>query len=229
MVRWVLAWCAFYTRDVDGSLAAARRDELASDLFDQALWADEVGLGPRRVAATIAGRSARGVAADLHWRHTALRATAHMRGAGWAATRRGDGFAAALVAAVGLAVVSWGVYVIARTSGAAIAGEIAWGSQTFIALCGFTLAAACGLLLLLRRRTRTLGALWMVLPSAALVHLGLFQLFSISATAGVLMNSMPTWGLANGLAICGLIALFIAAAAWWWPERATPSSREVTR
>lgn len=36
--RWVLAWCAHDTRDLPDDVAAARRDELASDLHEQAIW-----------------------------------------------------------------------------------------------------------------------------------------------------------------------------------------------
>jgi len=35
--HWVLAWCAQYTRDLPEEVAAARRDELASDLHEHAL------------------------------------------------------------------------------------------------------------------------------------------------------------------------------------------------
>lgn len=218
-VRWVLAWCAFYTRGIDADLAALRRDELASDLFEQAAWGDDQGLGPRHVSATIVSRALRGAAADLLWRRGALRSMADLDGAGWARHRRREGLATAVVLVLAAALVSWGVYVVARATAAAATGDIRWGSDTYLALCAFSAMAACGLVLLMRRRTRWLGALWMAAPSAALIHLGLFQLFTVSATIGVLLNSMPAWGLANGLATAGLLTLFIAAAVWWWPGR----------
>lgn len=229
IVRWVLAWCALYTRGIPAAAAEGRRDELASDLFEQASWGDENALAPKRVAAVIAGRSIRGVVSDLLWRRGALRDAALEADTARVPALRRDMIALAVVLTVATVVVAWGGYVSIRTARAAALGEIAWFSETFLALCAFTLLAACGVVLLSRRRTRAIGALWMVLPSAALLHLGLFQLFSISATVGVLLNTMSMWGAANGLAIAGLVAVFLAAAVWWWPSRSRAARGEHVR
>ncbi|MDO9398242.1 MAG: hypothetical protein Q7T71_16980 [Herbiconiux sp.] len=225
-VALALWWCALYTRDVDGRISEARRSELESDLFEQGRWSAESGMRPARAAALVVGRSLRGMIADLLWRRTALSETWGDHYPSWARARRVDGVAAAVGVLAAACVTAWGSFVLLRAVVAAASGEIAWGSPTFIALVAYTGAAACGTVLLLRRRTRALGAIWMVLPSAALVHLGLYQLFSLSATVGVLRNAVPLWGSAEGLTMAGIGALFLAGAIRWWPaaDRARPSA-----
>lgn len=222
-VSLVLWWCALYTRDLDRRVATDRRDELVSDLHEQGLWASQSGMRPTRAAVLVVGRSLRGMIEDLFWRRTALMRTLGDRYPAWARMRRSDGAAAAVGLTAAACVTAWGAYVLLRVVLAAWSGDIAWGSQTFIAICAFTGASACGTVLLARRRTRALGAIWMMLPSAALVHLGLFKLFSVSATVGVLMNSVPAWGSANALTMAGLGALFLACGIWWWPSAARPA------
>jgi len=60
----VLAWTWFYTRGLNEAVRDARRDEIASDLFEQRA-AEGDG---RAVAASMALRWALGVPADLAWR-----------------------------------------------------------------------------------------------------------------------------------------------------------------
>ncbi|RJT89188.1 hypothetical protein D6T64_07975 [Cryobacterium melibiosiphilum] len=104
-------------------------------------------------------------------------------------------------------------------------GLIRGGSATSVAVLVFTALAACGVMLLARRKTRFLGALWMILPTIGVIHYGLYQLYSLSATVGALMFSMPGWSLASDALTVGLVVYFAAATIWWWPARAARSAR----
>jgi hypothetical protein len=217
-VRRVSRWCEWYTRDLDPDLASARRDEIASDLFEQAMWADELGVAPDRLARIVLSRGARGAVSDLSWRH-AQRRHALMADPAIGRVRRLNGTALGIVLIAAIGVLTWGVYVLARVAMAVADGTIRAGSETSISLIVFTALASCGVVLLARRRTRVAGALWMVLPSLGLVHFGLVQLYSLSATVGLMLGTMRSGDLATDALMAGLALFFLAAAIWWWPER----------
>ena len=227
-VSRVSRWCSWYTREVDVEVAAIRRDELASDLYEHAIWADESGTTPRVAAREILGRALRGAPADLTWRHAQRRKVAladptHFR------RLRIEGAISSLVLIAASAVLGWGLFVLTRIGLSTIGEQIRFGSATAVTIASFTALAACGLVLLLRRRTRVGGALVMVLPSFGLVHFGLFQLYSLSATVGALTFTMPGWELASNSLIVGLGLFFTAAAIWWWPERRNAPADTSTR
>lgn len=227
-VRRVCRWCAWYTRGIDADTAACRRDELASDLHEQATWADAAGQSPHALARSILGRAGRGALADLTWSHAQRRQVA-LADPVALRLRRVEGTAAGLVLVAAVAVFMLGLYVLVRVAAAVATGLIRAGSGTSVAVLVFTALAACGVLLLVRRRTRFLGALWMILPSIGVIHYGLFQLYSLSATVGALMFSMPGWSLASDALTVGLVVYFAAAVIWWWPARAARSSRVSAR
>ncbi len=60
-------WTAFYTRGLSDDVAARRRDEIASDLFEHA---DELGPSSGQQL-TVVGRVLWGIPADLSWRREA--------------------------------------------------------------------------------------------------------------------------------------------------------------
>ena len=217
-VRSVSRWCAWYTRGVDPDAVASRRDEIASDLHEHATWADAAGQSPRALARSILGRAGRGALADLSWSHAQRRRIA-LADPVALRVRRVEGAAAGLVLAAALSVLGLGLYVLVRVAAAVVAGGIRDWSGTSVAVIVFTALAACGVLLLARRKTRFVGALWMLAPSIGVIHYGLFQLYSISATVGALMFSMPGWRLASDALTVGLVVYFAAAAIWWWPAR----------
>lgn len=222
-VARVSRWCSWYTREVGAQAADARRDELASDLYEHAIWADESGIPPRTVARAILSRTLRGVPADLSWRHAQRREVALADPSGFRRIRV-EGAVSGLVLLVASAVLGWGLFVVTRIALGVVEEQIRPGSATALSVALLTVLAGCGLVLLSRRRTRVLGALVMVLPSFGLVHFGLFQLYSLSATVGALTFAMPGWDLASNSLSAGLGLLFTAAAIWWWPEhRAAPA------
>ena len=217
-VRDVSRWCSWYTRTLDPEVATTRRDELASDLYEQAISADESGATPHEVARTIRSRAVRGALADLVWRHSQLKHLAHTDPVGFR-LHRVEGIATALVLAVASVVTGMGVFVIVRIALSTIAGDIRPASATALTVTAFTALALGALALLLRHRTRVAGALMMTLASFGIVHFGLYQLYSLSATIGALTFAMPGWDLASTGAIVGLAFFFTAAAVWWWPEK----------
>jgi len=70
----VLRWVIVYTRRLDPEVAARRRAELASDLWEQRTHGRRVGAVDPLVALSILRRAVAGVPADLLWRHQQLAA-----------------------------------------------------------------------------------------------------------------------------------------------------------
>jgi hypothetical protein len=64
MARLVAAWVRFYTRRQPPAVARRRREEIDADLHDHIAHERAAGTGDRRIALSIAGRMARGMAAD---------------------------------------------------------------------------------------------------------------------------------------------------------------------
>jgi len=223
----VSRWCSWYTRAVDVDVAAGRRDELASDLYEHALWADETGTTPRAAARAILGRAIRGAPADLTWRFAQRRQVALADPIGFR-RQRVDGAVASLVLLVASAVLGWGLFLLTRIILSTLAERIRPASATALIIASCTVLAVGALVLLFRRRTRVLGALLMVVSSVALVHFGFFQLYSLSVTVGALTVSMPGWVLASNSLMAGLGLFFTAAAIWWWPERQTAAAHTAT-
>ena len=64
----VARWCQWYTRGLTPDVADVRRDEIASDLYEHGVYADEIGCSPRALQRSIVMRAVRGIPADLSWR-----------------------------------------------------------------------------------------------------------------------------------------------------------------
>jgi len=224
----VSRWCRWYTRDLDAVAADERRDELASDLYEHAIWADESGVPPRTVARAIVVRALRGAPADLVWRHSQRTNLALADPVGFRRLRVNRAVSA-LIVTVAAGVLGWGMFVLTRIALSVLGGDIRPGSETAWGVLAFTASAVAALLLMSRRRSRAVGALLMIAPSFGLVYLGLYQLYSISATVGALTFSMPGWNMARNSMIAGLTFFFIAAAVWWWPDQRTLPADRGTR
>lgn len=65
--RAALRWTRAYTRGLDVAVADNRRDEIASDVHEHAVWAEEQGLSTRQLGRTLRWRLLRGIPADLSW------------------------------------------------------------------------------------------------------------------------------------------------------------------
>jgi LPXTG-motif cell wall-anchored protein len=71
LVAW---WVSTYTRHLPAEVAARRRAELASDLWEQRAHGRAVGAPAAAVALSTLRRMAAGIPADLRWRHQQLAA-----------------------------------------------------------------------------------------------------------------------------------------------------------
>ena len=72
VAKLVARWVRLYTRDVPGPLAQRRIEEIDADLHDHIEHERAAGVGDGRIAAAVAGRMVRGLAADLAWRGRAI-------------------------------------------------------------------------------------------------------------------------------------------------------------
>jgi len=220
--RRVLRWIDWYTRDLDAAVAASRRDEIASDLYEHAIDADRSSSTSFGLAATILLRLALGAPADLSWRRERLRSgeglplsTIRLRSTSVAMT-----FMAIVLA--GLLALSGGftslkTFVAVATGFAAVAPA---GSVWIVALTGVSIAA---FVLLWREHGRWLGAAFLAVAAAFLPSLLVAALWSVSATGNVLAN---TPGLAGYVFILstGLTCFAIGAAIWWFPSQTSERS-----
>ena len=75
----ILRWVAFYTRGLPHGVADARRDEIASDIYEQSANLQLGVAARRRLAASLAFRAVRGIAADVAWRNTQSQRSRHER------------------------------------------------------------------------------------------------------------------------------------------------------
>ncbi|HUP99234.1 MAG TPA: hypothetical protein VM093_02125 [Aeromicrobium sp.] len=66
--RVALAWVRLLTATAPTEWAAERRAEITSDVYEQLQSAATAGLTPRAASLSVAGRSLRGMPADLAWR-----------------------------------------------------------------------------------------------------------------------------------------------------------------
>jgi len=64
----VRAWTFVYTIGADASIRVARRDEIASDLWEHARGGAKEGVGPRAIAGQMLARCFLGIGADVSWR-----------------------------------------------------------------------------------------------------------------------------------------------------------------
>jgi hypothetical protein len=71
--RMCAAWVRWYTRRLPADVAAARRDELASDVWEHAADACQARRSGWAIDVEVIGRVLSGVPADLSWRRGVLR------------------------------------------------------------------------------------------------------------------------------------------------------------
>jgi hypothetical protein len=219
----VLGWCARYTRGLPDAVALERRDELASDLWEQeAANGDAPGLG-----ASILWRAVRGVPADLSWRAERIRALPadERPERGWRWTASGAVVAAALV---GAALVAFGGYALIRLLEALARHEFLPQDITMMSAGIGTVGLLCGLVLLLRARTRWIGALWLAASAAPVLWFGTVILLTLSATTQAVFFRLQSYSdspwtspeyLAAWGGLAAVVLFFLALAVAWAPSR----------
>lgn len=214
--RRVLAWCAWYTRGLDPDAAAMRRDEVASDLHEEGVWAEEAGISPAVASRRMLLRALRGVPADLAWRSGELRQT---RGAGfsWAMTGHAGSGLAFVIVALGLACSLVGVLAVVRALLAVETVGILLPRAELIAVATLTILSLLATVLSIHPRSRYLGAALLIVPTAWIMHFTLQLLWYSSATVQALAVRIESLSLLVVLMSVGLALIPIGATLWWWP------------
>lgn len=209
----VLAWCHWYTADLPDDVAAERRAELASDLFEEREHS-----GPDATA-SIVGRAIRGIPADLAWRGARLRRVA-------VGAPRGTFPLAmpALAHLAAIALVAWGGFIVWRIARSVLIGD--WHGAADVAelsVVGLVLALVGSWLLLIARR-RAFAGLVLAVAAYLLVRFGTYALMetSLSFTA-FFSTSTAQMVFLNRIATGAAVLFFLSIAAWWTSPNAAES------
>lgn len=222
--RRVMVWCAWYTRDIDPIIAAERQDEIASDLYEEGVWAQEAGLDPRRTARSILLRAARGVPADLSWRSRVRRGQGAAEPAGGLRARRAGQGLAGLLVMLGIGLTGLGVFALIRTAMAQAGTGLPWPVVELIAVMTLTIVSATGTILAAQPRTRLIGALALLFPAAWMTHFVVQLLWYSSATVQLLLARLENLPIFVVIASVGLTLIPAGAALWWLPLAAARRS-----
>lgn len=218
----VRRWADWYSRGLPPATAEDRRNELASDVHEQLVEASSDR--PVQVSVSLLSRTLRGMPDDLVWRGRVLRGLPAGERSVWrrrAADRRVTG----LTVLCGAMMTAWCLFVLTRVAISVDRGDIDPGSSASALLIAFAAICCCGTIMAARARTRLVGAAWLAVASQVILHLGLYALYSTSATVGSLTTTLPGWDSATTLLSLGLGAFCLGSAVWSMPDsprRASP-------
>jgi hypothetical protein len=216
----IARWCEWYTRDLDPSVAKARRDEVESDLHEHGVYAEELGISPNSLSRAMLTRLVLGAVQDLSWRRGQIRQAATRPEI--ARNRLSAGGLPVLAYTLAVMLLVWGGFVTIRIGVSLGRGEWWYGSDLPVTVLVSALSCGLGLMLMTRARTRSMGALWLMIAVYGLVRYGGKALVYSSATYSHLAFTVPGWDLGNRGVVTGLVMLFLAMAIWWWPSRPDP-------
>ncbi|MFZ4893510.1 hypothetical protein ACL9RL_03580 [Plantibacter sp. Mn2098] len=236
VVRQVLAWCRWYTRDLAPDVIDDRLAEIGSDLYEHGAWADGEGQSAARVSRDIFWRMVRGIPADLSWRARHVRAASAADPAG-AIVRRVGGALAMLVAASGAAITVFGVAMLGRIAIALVTDALPGArlpGAAFAVLAAATLVAVVGCALAGRRAVRHMGALLLAIAAPLISSSGAALISLVSVTGGSIVSRLSMQAASAGIAQVlgiglgmGVGLCLLGAATWWWPRHADVRSRPV--
>lgn len=222
--RRVLRWAHWYTRGIASEVADERLDQLASDLHDHAVWADEAGLNPVEAARAITRRSLRGVIDDLSWRrdqvHQAKASSTRAR------SSRGGDLVVAAVLAVGLVMTSVGAYAFVRGALYALRQADDAIAAPLAVLAVSLLLAVAGMVLLSWPRARLFASCALVVSAACMVQGAFGTLLYSSGIVNQTMFLSPLWPLPKYVLIGALMLYFAGTSLCWWPARARACAAE---
>lgn len=212
----VLAWCRWYTADLPDVVAAGRRAELASDLFE------ERELSGAGATGSILWRAVRGIPADLAWRVARLR-----RAALGAPRGTFPVVMPALAHLAAIALVAWGGFIVWRIARSMLVGT--WHGAADVAelsVAGLLLALLGSWLLMVARR-RAFAGLVLAIAAYLLIRFGTYALMetSVSFTA-YFSTSTAQMVLLNRVATAAAVLFFLSMAAWWSPRKATAEAED---
>lgn len=210
----VLAWGRWYTADLPGEVAAERRAELASDLYEER---EQTG---DRATASILGRAIRGIPADLAWRG------ARLRHAALSAPRGTFPLAMpALSHLAAIALVAWGAFIVWRVARSMLLGD--WhGAADMAELTVVGLALALlGTWLLMVARRRGFAGVVLAIAAYLLVRFGTYALMETSVTFTEFFSfSTAQMVLLNRLAAGAAVVFFLSMSVWWAAPKAGPAA-----
>lgn len=228
----VLHWCAWYTRDLAPEVAGERRDEIASDLHEHAVWAQEAGVPPQRLRRDIILRAIRGIPHDLSWRSGQLRAGHGVDPMPLGMRRAGD-VLATLVVTGGVLVAGAALFLLVRILRALVIGDVVEAPAGAVGVAVAAVLGVVGLVLSLGRRRRWLGAT-LLAPAAVLIGvLAGDIMYRVSATGVLIVSRLsshgaglePWWVMSVAIGV-GAALGFIGAAVWWWPGGRRTTERD---
>ncbi|KJC63520.1 hypothetical protein [Agreia bicolorata] len=188
----ILRWVAFYTRELPLDVAGERRDEIASDLYEQSMDVGPGAAARRLLAMSLAWRALRGIGADLAWRATRIRDLRWVQRASSGNGSRPHESATAVVLALATSLAVVGVLTAIRV----LASPNARSSEELqLLLIVAPAAMLTGLALFARATTRPAALMVMAAASVPLTWAVGVSLWSVSATLG--HASMYVLGLMN--------------------------------
>ena len=218
--RWIGArvkrWCALYTRGLPPEVAESRQEELAADLLDQIEWSTDRGMSHEATDRALTWRAVRGAPSDLAWRRAQLRDANALE----FANRRFGGWLLAGSSSLGLLLIGVASIAISRDR-----LGFAHGDPLLMPTVVAELVVTCGLILLTRKRTRALGALWLAAGGPAVAVVGLNLLAERTTLLLYVTETSGTWRVGQIVVAACIGLLFLAAAAWWAPSRVNGPDR----
>jgi hypothetical protein len=209
-------WCSFYTRGLPMDIASDRRDELHADVVDHINWGRTEGASDRTISRAILWRALKGIPSDLSWRRAQLRLV-EATGIG---TRLFAGWLLLGTSVVGAGLVTLALTAIARDHQGRPSPDTAILSTLVAAL-----VISCGVVLLLRVRTRWLGALWIAAGAPVVMTTGANLLIVSTTVLFHVAQSTPLWNAGELVSAACLVVFYAAAAVWWLPERSKAQAR----
>ncbi|MFB2583755.1 hypothetical protein [Herbiconiux liukaitaii] len=225
--RRVLRWARWYTRGLDTDIAGERLEQLASDLHDHAIWAEDAGLSAAEATRAMTRRGLRGAVDDVSWRRDQLR---RRTGALSAANSKRRGTAMLLaVGSMGLVLISSGSAALIKATRFYVIQDDEAIAAPLVFLAISLAVAAGGMLLLVPSRTRFLGAGALGASAAFIVQNSFDTLLYSSALVNQVMYLDPVWPLPKYVLIGALMMYFAAAALWWSPTRVSSNLTEEAR
>jgi heme/copper-type cytochrome/quinol oxidase subunit 4 len=156
------------------------------------------------------------VPSDLAWRRAQLAAADSID----IASRVFGGSLLAVANLLGLGLFAVALVAVAR-DGSGILASDPLAMPTLVAALG----VACGLVLVARVRTRSLGALWAAGSAPVILIVGLQLLAQHTTLLFFTTQSAPLWTVGQLAAAVCVAVFYLAAAVWWMPERKKVFSR----
>lgn len=211
--QWSRWWAARYTRGLPPEIAGDRLDELAADLHDHSVHADATGMSGRALAVAIVSRSLRGVPADLAWRAAQRRVVG---GARIAFTGRHLPVTLLVIAITASALFAIVGMLMSLTLASRTLRDQQYGEVLALTIV-VSVALVCGLALLARRVTRSIGALWLTAAVFGMGHLVIHYLSNYDTALSPLLARLPDWPALVVAESVGAALLYLAVAVWWLP------------